>query len=88
MKCFECDGEYEKIVQDYEFITNKGTKMIVPDMEILTCNVCGDKCLDDENSKRIDRARDIGTEGIKFIVDLYKKCLEEYSTNLHQQDKE
>jgi len=77
MKCFECDGEYEKIVQDYEFITNKGTKMIVPDMEILTCNVCGDKCLDDENSKRIDRARDIGTEGIKFIVDLYKKCLEE-----------
>ena len=61
MKCFECgEGEYEKVVKDY-----KGTfgiksnsqfygSFVVPDIEILTCNKCGDECFDSENSKKID----------------------------------
>jgi hypothetical protein len=59
MKCFECqEGEYEKIVQDYSApFGNKGKvygSIFVPNIEILTCNKCGDKCIDSENSKKIE----------------------------------
>ena len=55
MKCFECDGEYEKVRIDYECSTPYG-ELIVPDVDVFTCNHCGDECLDHKNSKKIDDA--------------------------------
>jgi hypothetical protein len=48
MKCFECDGEYEKVVLTYS------STVSVPVIEVLICNKCGDECVDDTNLKKMD----------------------------------
>ena len=54
-KCFECDGQYEKITIDYESDTPYG-KLSVPDVVVLVCNKCEDECIDGTNSAKIDMA--------------------------------
>ena len=56
MQCFECDGEYEKIVRVFETETVYG-RLKIQDIEVLTCSICGDECLDDFNSRKIDELR-------------------------------
>ena len=63
MKCFNCkNGEYNKVVQDFETPVGKRGKIIgkltVPNIEVLTCPLCGDECLDAANSRKIDQARE------------------------------
>jgi len=59
MKCFECDeGVYKNVVRDYETTTKRGNKMIATNIEILTCNLCGNTYLDDNACKQINDARD------------------------------
>lgn len=82
MKCFHCDGEYEKVVQDYkgEF-GNKGKiygSFHVPDIEILTCNKCGDECIDNENSKKIDEVAEMKRKQVEIIMAAAKIRREEY----------
>jgi hypothetical protein len=49
LNCFECqEGVYEKVTQTY-----RGTLHVL-DIEVLTCNKCGDECLDNENCRKID----------------------------------
>ena len=59
MKCFECDGEYEKVAQDYECHTSNGIKITVSNVEVLTCASCGDKVLDNDALEQIDKAKDL-----------------------------
>ena len=57
--CFDClDGHYEPINRVYESSLPDGNTLSIPDIEILTCVKCGDECLDSENSKKIDKARE------------------------------
>jgi hypothetical protein len=62
LPCFMCkDGHYEPINQTYAALyQNRNTldTLSVPDIDVLTCDKCGDECLDSENSKKIDKARD------------------------------
>lgn len=75
MKCFNCDGEYEKIVQDYKGTFGaKGGKIYgsfcVPDIVILTCSKCGDECIDSENSKKIDEVVEKKRKQVEIQMDL------------------
>ncbi len=54
-ECFECDGQYEKIVIQYELDTQYG-KLSVPDVMVESCNKCGDDCIGYESLERIDEA--------------------------------
>jgi len=65
MYCFECnEGEYVPIIEDYCAVISTGrsgkviSEIIVPGIAVLTCDHCGDQCLDNENSKKIDDARE------------------------------
>jgi hypothetical protein len=65
MYCFECnEGEYVPIVDDYHAVIGTGrngevvSEITIPNIAILTCDHCGDQCLDSENSKKIDDARE------------------------------
>jgi hypothetical protein len=53
MKCFECDGEYKKIVIQYELDTQYG-KLSVPDVEVESCNKCGDDIIGNDSLVKID----------------------------------
>jgi hypothetical protein len=55
MDCFECDGKYEKIVIQYELDTQYG-KLSVPDVEVESCNKCGDDIIGSESLEKIDEA--------------------------------
>jgi len=55
MDCFECDGKYEKIVIQYELDTQYG-KLTVPDVEVESCNKCGDDIIGSESLEKIDEA--------------------------------
>ena len=47
--CFECEeGHYEPIKEVYE--------SLLIDIQVLKCNKCGDKCLDEEANNKIDKA--------------------------------
>ena len=59
LSCFECqDGYYEPVRQTYVSQLSDESFLTVPNIHILTCVECGDECLDSENSKKIDKARD------------------------------
>lgn len=60
LPCFECqDGHYKPVRQTYVCsYPLDGSFLTVPDIDILTCVKCGDECLDSENSKKIDKARE------------------------------
>lgn len=77
MKCFECgEGEYEKVVQDYKSTFGNGGKIygsfVVPDIEILTCNKCGDECIDSANSKRIDEVAENKRNQVEAMMAIAK----------------
>jgi hypothetical protein len=55
MKCFECDGEYEWITIQYELDTQYG-KLSVPNVQVESCNKCGDDIIGSESLERIDEA--------------------------------
>ena len=55
MQCFECDGEYEKVIIVYECDTYWG-KLVVPDIESEVCNKCGDDILGNDSLVKIDEA--------------------------------
>jgi hypothetical protein len=55
MKCFECDGQYEKIVIRYDMYTQYG-ELSVPDVEVESCNKCGDDIIGYESLEKIDEA--------------------------------
>lgn len=47
--CFECEeGYYEPIKEVCE--------SLLTDIQVLKCNKCGDKCLDEEASNKLDKA--------------------------------
>jgi hypothetical protein len=81
MKCFECDGEYEKVAQGYECHTSNGNKITVSNVEVLTCNSCGDKVLDNDALVQIDKAKDLLKGGISVISDLYQKMSQDLKQN-------
>lgn len=63
MNCFECnEGVYVPIIENFETpIGDRRSgkvfgRIFVPNIEILTCNKCGDRCIDSENSRMIDEA--------------------------------
>ena len=59
LPCFECqDGHYEPINQLYEATLPNENTLSIPDIDVLTCVKCGSECLDSENSKKIDNARE------------------------------
>ena len=59
LSCFECqEGHYEPINQVFESSLPNGNTLSVPDIDILTCVKCGDECLDSNNSRKIDKARE------------------------------
>lgn len=53
MKCFDCEGRYDRLKIDYVANTHKG-KITVPDIILLRCVFCGDECFPSEESKKID----------------------------------
>lgn len=56
-QCFECiSGKYNKVVKDFVSLTPDG-ELVVPDIEFLVCDTCGDECLASEPSKKIDEFR-------------------------------
>jgi hypothetical protein len=55
MKCFECDGEYEEVVINYELNTQYG-KLIVPNLIVESCNKCEDDIIGNDSLVRIDEA--------------------------------
>jgi YgiT-type zinc finger domain-containing protein len=57
MQCFECDGQYDKILEVYESDTKYG-RLIVTDIEALVCNSCGDRVYGDAAFMKIDEATD------------------------------
>jgi hypothetical protein len=65
MNCFHCDGEYEKVVQDYKGTFGKIYK-------ILTCNLCGDECIDSENSKKIELVAEKRRKQVEMMMDIKK----------------
>jgi hypothetical protein len=54
-ECFECDGEYKKVVVVYECDTPYG-RLKVPDIESEVCNKCGDDILGNDSLVKIDEA--------------------------------
>ena len=59
LPCFECrDGHYEPINQLFIAFLPDGKELTVPDIDVLTCVKCGAECLDSENSKKIEHARE------------------------------
>lgn len=59
LPCFECqDGFVVPINQLFIAFLPDGKDLTVPDIDVLTCAKCGSECLDSENSKKIDKARD------------------------------
>lgn len=76
MNCFHCDGEYEKVVQDYKGTFGNRGKIYgsfhVPDIEILTCNLCGDECIDSENSKKIELVAEMRRKQVEMMMDIKK----------------
>ena len=59
LPCFECrNGHFEIVRQTYVSQCKDGSFLTVPDIDVLTCVKCGSECLDSENSRKIDKARE------------------------------
>lgn len=53
--CFECDtGKYESVLVDYTTQTRDGREIVVPNVPMERCNVCGDTIIGSGGSEKID----------------------------------
>ena len=54
MKCFECEGEYVKLNEEYYTLIEQ-LHVVVLDVEVLYCSNCGDKIIGNETNNKIDK---------------------------------
>lgn len=54
-KCFCCDnGDYKEHAENMEFEKPDGNKIVVEDVLVLRCDICGDELFPPESSRKVD----------------------------------
>jgi YgiT-type zinc finger domain-containing protein len=59
--CFQCsEGNLIETTIDGNFELPTGVKIIIPNVKVLRCDVCGDECVPPATSRGIERALERG----------------------------